>query len=754
MENWKQAAQQTLADGEVEKAFLDQAYQAIQNKANPIMRAPYRLGFEIVHKNDNNTRMVGIFVFRLGKDLYYAPVFFINGTIKGTDLFYRHATKTFVPLTNEWVDYLLNLNPVEEGYAVEPRMRLEATPSNMDFNRIINPPTTQASLHKFAATAETLSAWADMQKTAKEMSSESLLRKFIVEDGGEDAIAKIARTAAASKEFTKALFYCSDEANYMPDLPEPKQAAAPEQEGLKVHFNILHNTDVKSASADDIRQGYIIEDTRKEASIEPIVEAAESHLETVGEPGVYHVLMADGSMDKCLVAVDDCDMLSSYRPHERIEYTSCLARSGPKVRFPRLEVVNLETREFGSTRFEQPVWGKFVEALDKCDALKDTMEVGKAYRVFCTKDATLSRPILIASKETTPAGLTCYYYDKYSKSSTPDDHFLVNPDYQGEYDADKVLGKHFKFLEVDHTTDSRPGGYTSIEFKRNLEIGNRAALDEMIYGDGYKKASVQRLNEDYLVVRLEAGGKWSPQLTKTAARLCLMAECGVRVETADELLGRITAEKPALEFFHKSALHLRAQSYPEFYSQYNSEYNVNEEPQNLNTHSLIAHRDIPLIERNRVGDAYRHAAQNTDTPDIHPGDGDERKGSRLGNPKAEIEDDVLQTASPIQLYEMSQTKGVGNLFEHGVVGSLTKTYDSVALIDKYIPDLEQGLDRIGRILFLYYWKPEDFAQAYGSDDQVDLENKLLSNFKQLGDMVLELLLKSQRRQQGSSTMKS
>jgi len=57
-------------------------------------------------------------------------------------------------------------------------------------------------------------------------------------------------------------------------------------------------------------------------------------------------------------------------------------------------------------------------------------------------------------------------------------------------------------------------------------------------------------------------------------------------------------------------------------------------------------------------------------------------------------------------------------------------------------------------LFLYYWKPEDFASAYGSDDQVELENKLLSNFKQLGDMVLELLLKSQRHQQGTSTMKS
>ena len=43
------------------------------------MKSPYRVGFEIVHHNDDNTRLVGIFVFRVNKDLYYAPVFFING---------------------------------------------------------------------------------------------------------------------------------------------------------------------------------------------------------------------------------------------------------------------------------------------------------------------------------------------------------------------------------------------------------------------------------------------------------------------------------------------------------------------------------------------------------------------------------------------------------------------------------------------------------------------------------------------------
>ena len=63
-------------------------------------------------------RLVGIFVFRVNKDLYYAPVFFINGAIKGTDLFYRHTTKSFVPLNERWVEYLISLSETSEGKGV------------------------------------------------------------------------------------------------------------------------------------------------------------------------------------------------------------------------------------------------------------------------------------------------------------------------------------------------------------------------------------------------------------------------------------------------------------------------------------------------------------------------------------------------------------------------------------------------------------------------------------------------------------
>jgi len=115
--------------------------------------------------------------------------------------------------------------------------------------------------------------------------------------------------------------------------------------------------------------------------------------------------------------------------------------------------------------------------------------------------------------------------------------------------------------------------------------------------------------------------------------------------------------------------------------------------------------------------------------------------SRIGDSIKFNDAGELEGKGPNELSAMADELGVPSLFEHGVVGSLANTYDSSMLIDKYFPDLEKALDRLGRMVFLFYWKPEDFSHLYGSDDQSGLENMLVSNFKSFGELVLELLKK-------------
>ena len=103
------------------------------------------------------------------------------------------------------------------------------------------------------------------------------------------------------------------------------------------------------------------------------------------------------------------------------------------------------------------------------------------------------------------------------------------------------------------------------------------------------------------------------------------------------------------------------------------------------------------------------------------------------------EEQMTLTATPAQLAEFAQSSGQRHVFEHGVVVQLAKTYDSNDLVSSYLDDLLQGLDKLGRILFLIYWKPEDFAERYGDDDITTMENMLVSSFKSYGETVLELI---------------
>ena len=105
---WKQAASQEGVDYKaVQKSFMDQSYGVVANKAKILFQEPFRLGFEIAHRNEKATKMVGIYAFRVNGNLLYVPVFFVNGEVKPADMLYRADVKRFVPLTEEWCSFLV-----------------------------------------------------------------------------------------------------------------------------------------------------------------------------------------------------------------------------------------------------------------------------------------------------------------------------------------------------------------------------------------------------------------------------------------------------------------------------------------------------------------------------------------------------------------------------------------------------------------------------------------------------------------------
>lgn len=71
--------------------------------------------FQVIDKNEDDTKAASVFGFKVGKQWFYAPVFFMNGELKGYELLYMKNQDTFVPLQENWVNYLINRKPVELG---------------------------------------------------------------------------------------------------------------------------------------------------------------------------------------------------------------------------------------------------------------------------------------------------------------------------------------------------------------------------------------------------------------------------------------------------------------------------------------------------------------------------------------------------------------------------------------------------------------------------------------------------------------
>jgi hypothetical protein len=87
-------------------------------------------------------------------------------------------------------------------------------------------------------------------------------------------------------------------------------------------------------------------------------------------------------------------------------------------------------------------------------------------------------------------------------------------------------------------------------------------------------------------------------------------------------------------------------------------------------------------------------------------------------------------------------QGQKEVMDTSVIGGLVKTMDPDAAVDNYLGDLMLGLDRIGRILFMYYWHYQKMKDRYGAQDMPELEDNLRNVFDGMGDLTLFLKQKT------------
>jgi hypothetical protein len=129
-------------DQPYEQALANLAHAYLKDKAPGLL--DYEVGFQLLDRNEDNSKAVGVRGFKVGSQILYAPVFFIDGDLKGNELLYIKNDDQFVPLKENWINYLLKKKPLSLGEGVHKDLRRIGVRAPT-LSRIVHSPSKFAS---------------------------------------------------------------------------------------------------------------------------------------------------------------------------------------------------------------------------------------------------------------------------------------------------------------------------------------------------------------------------------------------------------------------------------------------------------------------------------------------------------------------------------------------------------------------------------------------------------------------------------
>lgn len=835
---------------EVAEAFAQQAYNAVGNRDREIMKDPYMLGFEVIETNDDNSRMLGCYAFRVNNEILLVPVFFLNGQVKGHQLMYRKGVKRFHPNTEKWVAYLLSLEEDETGRSVhksvrEGRLNLplqhfgEKYASNiplelasyMEANGITFDEANHEALLKEAAEIEKQANWftegarlvgkgigakggiglgvgtaggyglksmldsgdeldgAKLKTDAAESKAKDELAKVEADKGGLlDSAAKTWDTAKANPyttlalalgipataigamllaenskkkkkvgegaaesdkaaaasgnpngELIRILFKQAMEewdttppehlfADFLVDSEMGKEAATlaerlPEfAEWIELSGALNHvklatptstplitlYTDTPPAGSSEeqvsefFKRGYTLTDDRKEGEHRVRMQDPNSYRYTLSRPGCYKALGWDG--ETTVVIAETCHCGKDPGANTRRDLLVLQLEGG---------TVKSETRVHRSdsnvSNRENIVRGVPLSAKEdcECDMPKSaTPSVGSTYHVWTQGGFLTSCPVKISSIRTIDSG-------KVLRTECGMD-IVIREDLEQSSKSDGmlVLGDDAVLLRV--IDKLQPHSW--------IQAGD---IEQVLLADR-KKVKVARHNglatlsiDDKVVAR-------DVPPFKLAAHLA----CRVGLSAQEAMAAASETDKIA-EFlcFHPESLSKGASVYFDRDIDFDREFDEED------------YDDDFMIRRQPISQDARIVARRHQRPTPERRWLDAKGNNSRTRNITHIPDEVLLklTDPGRQMADLGQQLGMGTLIDHGALSALTKVFDAGPFIIKYVEQLENSLDFMGRLIFMLLWKPKDFSKMFGDDDLANLENKMLGVFDASGDLVLELL---------------
>lgn len=721
-----------------EQAFSNLAHAYLRSEAPTLL--DHELGFQLIDRNQENTKAVGIFVFKVGSQQLMAPMFFLRGELKGHELLYMKDQDMFVPMKENWLNYLLNRKPNIIGTGVDRQT-----------SRLgVRYPDLQAlSIPKYAAVHDYLPLYghlttadvADAVNDLAEHCQTKLDLSHFLKQASLPALESVVtmlqhrpKIAAAFDAWhgmdtlTTAIKEAKVRALSSSILDDPYKSVSNYQKPITgslidaveqekraasvMRVSFLTFDDVRNSSRDlsDLekqklfKDELLVQDDRLDDEVSIVAEntdgADDVSLINPSETGIYDVLVDGNKFKKCLVL---------YRPY-----------AGKRLA-PICTLISLTGEKDWGNFKPGDVWVKPEqpeEWKDWFDSQASGSIADTGYRyvvVTSTKQAVCPFRVDYATGD----GYKVWYYNEQTSYCSPCDY-----DSNKQYYTDSPNGPDIIYPDAKSGVTLHVNGNATYLPKDAVVIklaGQRDYENSMIVPGRIIDHTIGTLAKTAELRVRDKGASYSingKEFRPVPALIHLIRDHGLREEAGRQLLKqaavtnrRMTGDYVAHVKYANPYLTDQGPMAPPF-----------PEPQMTGQGPLGFQGQTQMFQQ-----------------DVLPVEGLAASQSDLTGY------DVTQPPeTPMDASDVAQAAATGQkeIFDTAMIGTMLRSVRDDTMIDRYLPDLVKGMDKLGRILFMFYWHQDKFADRYGKQDLPELEDSLRNAFEMLGDVTLFLKQKT------------
>ena len=729
-----------MPDTEFESKLHVLAYPELQAKVPRLVKS--MIGFELLDKDEDETKAVGVYVFRVGDQIVFVPVFYDGGRLSGMSMLYLKDEDLFVPATEETIDHLYSRQPFNIGRIAQQDEIIGVSTS----------PVFKQLSPLYGKLASAGGGWRDevvaalasdkFKAAAARLDLENVLLQCRDPEG---VFTRILGGMRADDGFGRAVlqYYPAEKLAGIADRLE-KQTRKPSDEpvglGIKTpkqKIKVIPSDDASlmgmgftAADREEARRtGAVVQDDRDDRDVTKAYSLSTPRdWFSPRETGMHNLVDQDGNVVEAFVSTDVITVGTG-----TARGTVAVTREGDGGFYERDALLATDL-------LPEQTWK---DMFDKLPGISSDLKRGDWICVV-NEDKTVTVPLEVIGKVSDADSASIYVRNHWGIASKRRD--------SGEYKCClpsigmNGLGMAHEREGIISEPDTRRTPFLRSYVEVDIAKGNKKKSDI----SDYDYESGNRI----LVLRDADNDK----MRNVGWTLYAGKECKVIHLSKDKESTLVSPADQNMWAIQKSAgcrkLSVSVDRGEVCVSGHGMAKRANLTPTDALVHLVRAHglrkeAALTMIKAASAGEAngkfqvwaVKYAAGYPDlTNDV---------GSAYNTQVSETLNDVSPVMNagvgtgPMLTNDIKSTMqaastGRKEIVDAAILSNLLRTRDIGTAVDDMLGDMTLGLDHVGRILFLLYAHKDEFADRYGEDTVPELEDALENLFKEFGSVIVDL----------------